>query len=87
MLSLKIYIFLYIKKFPETLVIICNLTHAQEGNSKVKDMLRTKEKNNILVGSETRSGSGSETICKVGSRSDENHSGFSTLVKVYIMEL
>jgi hypothetical protein len=49
------------------LVTICNLTHLQDGNTKVKFMLRILEK--IHVGFLTGSGygSGSETIWKIGS--------------------
>ncbi len=46
MLNLNIYKFLYIKNVPKSLylVIICNLTHLQDGNTKVKFMLRRLEK-------------------------------------------
>ncbi len=64
------------------LVTICNLTHLQDENTKVKFMLllRILEKNH--VGSET--GSGSETNWKVGSGygygSEQNYySGLTTL--------
>jgi hypothetical protein len=59
MLNLKIKIpFLskeiYLKNL--YLVIICNLTHVQDGNTKVKLMLRILE--NFYVGSKTGDGSG-----------------------------
>jgi hypothetical protein len=41
-------------------IIICNLTHLQDGNTKVKFVLRLFKK--IHVGSETGSGSTSNTV-------------------------
>ncbi len=51
------------------LVIICNLTHLQDGNTKIKFMLRMLEKIHVL----------SETNWKVGSGSEKVYSGSTIL--------
>ncbi len=66
----------YSRKKLAYLVKISNLTHLQDGNTKVKFMSRILEK--IHVGSEK--GSGSETNWKVESGSEKNHSGSMTLL-------
>ncbi len=55
-----------------------NLIHLQRRNAKVKFMSRILEKN--LVGCGT--GSGFETIIKVGSRSEKNHTGCNCTILV-----
>ncbi len=60
--------------------IICNLAQLQGGNTKVKFMLRILEK--IHLGSKTRFASGINR--KVGSRSEKNHSGSTTLIEIKV---
>ncbi len=77
MVNLKLQVPFYQKNFPNKLiqyiVIVCNLTHLQDGNTKEKFMLRILEKINV----------GSETNWKVrsGSRPEKNHSGSTTLLE------
>ncbi len=63
------YKFLFIKNFYTKLTshIICNLTHLQDKNTKIKFMLRISEKNHVGFETGSESGYGSETNCKIGS--------------------